>query len=470
MKRLLACTMTMVAALSAGAQEGEAPPALPEPIELHVSPAAEPVPALKYDFRVPVLERKDGDAMPFYARAMLLMQDAGDRDAHISVRDWLQMPLDSLPVEPARRLLSRFDDALDYVEQGARRERCEWINRWRSEEPFAFQLPELGRCRRLGRVIALKARLEIADGDFEAACWTLRLGYRLADHVGESPVLINSLVAIAIVRMMNQQVEELLQAPDAPNLYWALAGAPDLKPGLCRAVEGEANNIFIAFPALRDPEKLLATPEQWQAAMKKFARLTGGQQDQAAPDWRTQLAVTAGAMKVYPEAKKYLLATGRPADEVEKMPVTLVCAIFMADTCRRYSDEAAKWFRLPYYQARPGLDGVERLIAESASDPASALVVMLFPALVNCYASVARLDRETAALLCVEAVRMYAAAHGGNLPESLQDMTLVPVPLDPMTGEPFEYRLEGETAVLYTPPESESRPQSGVHYRIRIRD
>ena len=40
---------------------------------------------------------------------------------------------------------------------------------------------------------------------------------------------------------------------------------------------------------------------------------------------------------------------------------------------------------------------------------------------------------------------------GGELPAALADVTVVPVPLDPVTGKPFEYRLEGETAVLVGP-------------------
>jgi hypothetical protein len=62
-----------------------------------------------------------------------------------------------------------------------------------------------------------------------------------------------------------------------------------------------------------------------------------------------------------------------------------------------------------------------------------------------------RLDRDVAALRVIEALRMYAAEHNGKLPKSLDEMTAVPVPRNPATGKPFEYRLNGTTAVLDLP-------------------
>jgi hypothetical protein len=64
------------------------------------------------------------------------------------------------------------------------------------------------------------------------------------------------------------------------------------------------------------------------------------------------------------------------------------------------------------------------------------------------FADCARLDRRVAALRCVEAIRLYAAAHGGRLPPTLAAVKEVPVPEDPLTGKPFAYRLENDTATL----------------------
>ncbi len=65
--------------------------------------------------------------------------------------------------------------------------------------------------------------------------------------------------------------------------------------------------------------------------------------------------------------------------------------------------------------------------------------------------AVARNDREIAVLRTIEALRMYAAANEGRLPEKLSDLT-VPVPIDAVTGKPFEYQLRDDTAVIEGPP------------------
>ncbi|NOR67536.1 MAG: hypothetical protein GQ528_09285 [Woeseiaceae bacterium] len=63
-----------------------------------------------------------------------------------------------------------------------------------------------------------------------------------------------------------------------------------------------------------------------------------------------------------------------------------------------------------------------------------------------------RLDRNIALLRTIEAVRMFAAAHSGRLPGSLAEITSVPVPADPVTGEGFLYkRIDARKARLEAP-------------------
>ena len=58
-----------------------------------------------------------------------------------------------------------------------------------------------------------------------------------------------------------------------------------------------------------------------------------------------------------------------------------------------------------------------------------------------------RLQREIALLRIFEALRMHAAAKG-ELPESLKDVTVAVIPLDPARDEPFVYhRLDRQTAI-----------------------
>jgi hypothetical protein len=55
------------------------------------------------------------------------------------------------------------------------------------------------------------------------------------------------------------------------------------------------------------------------------------------------------------------------------------------------------------------------------------------------------LEQQIAMLRHVEALRLYAAEHGGKVPASLGDIA-VPLPDDPFTGKPFVYEADGMTA------------------------
>jgi hypothetical protein len=63
-----------------------------------------------------------------------------------------------------------------------------------------------------------------------------------------------------------------------------------------------------------------------------------------------------------------------------------------------------------------------------------------------------RVERRLEGVRCLEAIRLYAAAHDGRLPRSLTDVTEVPVPVDPITHKPFEYQTHGEKGSLASPP------------------
>ena len=60
----------------------------------------------------------------------------------------------------------------------------------------------------------------------------------------------------------------------------------------------------------------------------------------------------------------------------------------------------------------------------------------------------ARLDLDLVALRCLEAIRLHAASDSGRLPERLEDITEVPVPHNPLTGQPFRYRAEERYVIL----------------------
>ena len=63
-------------------------------------------------------------------------------------------------------------------------------------------------------------------------------------------------------------------------------------------------------------------------------------------------------------------------------------------------------------------------------------------------------------------LRLSAARHGGQPPASLDDIKDLPLPIDPVTGNRFEYRPAGHTAVLRAPPPPGGYPADGQRYEL----
>ena len=76
------------------------------------------------------------------------------------------------------------------------------------------------------------------------------------------------------------------------------------------------------------------------------------------------------------------------------------------------------------------------------------LTETLVAGLRNVIYTEARIERQLAVVRVIEAIRLHAAAHGGKLPAKLEEIREVPIPINPVTGRPFAYRLDGDTAIL----------------------
>ena len=132
------------------------------------------------------------------------------------------------------------------------------------------------------------------------------------------------------------------------------------------------------------------------------------------------------------------------------MPVPKVIFLAMVQNYEESRDQMFKWFALPYWEARPGLERFDHyMMTEFRQREIVPLAAsLLLPAISAVKLSIARNDRSIALLRTVEALRTYGAAHEGRLPEKLADVTEVPLPIDPVTGQAFSYRKTGDTAVV----------------------
>ncbi len=444
---------------AAGADEQASAQAEVHNLKLHA--AAEPMPAFRYRLIPPAYERQPGNAADLYKAAAALLVEQKAEDALGKVDQWGDMPLEDLPRQETKETFAQFSAVLGHVESGAWSEQCEW-------EPVTgpdMPLPDLGQYRRIARLLAPKARVEILDHDYARAVRTLETGLSFAHDVGRGPTLIHGLVGVGTASLMLDVVEEFIQTRDAPSLYWALTALPSPLVDLRPAAELELGGMLFWPKELRDPENAGLSASEWVDA---FGRLGEAAMGDFHPNGDRRAAVAAVAAVAYTDAKRHLLEKGVPAEKVEAMPVLQAVAIYLCDGWRRSADEALKWWYTPYPEARTDAGRLERIAADAAETKDGFMVALLMPALGRVRQAQVKLERRIAALRAVEAVRLHAGAAQGRLPARLADVRQAPVPPDPATGESFAYRLEGQRAVLSGPADGMGRPDTGIRYEIEI--
>lgn len=437
---------------TAGSLAAEQPPQSDQErplIQLKIYPAAEPRPALRYRLLPALIDLRPGNAAVLYNRAALIWQQHRDskQDSQRS-GEWLDLPLDKLPRTEMATAVGRWKNVLEQVELASVREECDWQMPIREQVPFTILLPELQELRTLARLVAAKARLEIADGRADEAVATLRTGYAMARHAAHGPTLIHSLVGMAIANMMTNQTRELSQRPDAPNLYWAFAVLPLPFIDLDTAYDFEADSIYFWHPEWRHLESGNRGPEAWRRAYDELVSAMNSLDDRRSHQDH-QLEVVVRAVKEYSRAKQWLIERGQSAEAVELMPVQQVVVLYTFGTYNELRDQMFKWSRLPFVEAHGKLLAAEALHQKLAEmHEIVPLAHWLLPAVQASMHAQARNEQLFALARTIEAIRLYAAGHDGRLPDSLADISEVPVPADPWNGQPFAYRRSGDKAVL----------------------
>ncbi len=94
------------------------------------------------------------------------------------------------------------------------------------------------------------------------------------------------------------------------------------------------------------------------------------------PDLSRRIGIAAMAAKIYPEAKRALIARGRPEAQVEAMPVIQVAALYTMQEYQRFRDDSYKWMNVPYWQSYNRIDQADHFTAEEKL--ANPLLVMMY--------------------------------------------------------------------------------------------
>jgi hypothetical protein len=479
--RRLVPIIVLFAAVPAVAQ----PPAAVK--KLTVTAAAEPTPALKFTLLPSLMDRGPGNAALEYHRAFAAFPSglsAADRSkAEEKATEWLKDSPDKAPPAEVRRLLDDFGGAFRHADRAARSDRCDWELDTRVRTDILGTMNhEIGPMRDLGRYVAWRTRSEVAAGRYDDAAQSLRTGFQIARHTGEVPMLIHLLVAASIAQEQLESIEAWVARPGSPNLYWALSGLPRPFVDLRRSVEAEAGfPDTIHWLGLKPLEQGPVSKEQAEKVVGGWVRNVI---KSATPEELKQfglegpvgdVAVATVLTLRYAAAKKYLLAHGRVAKDLDAMPAAQVVYLYDLALFRELRDDQFKWFALPYPEAHAGLrkaaEHRQKVLEANWNAPVLKTLALSLPALDRVHFAGTRTDRAIAALRVIEAVRMHASANDGKLPSRLDLVKLVPVPNDPVTGQPFGYEVRENTFVLTGPAPAgqAANPGNTLTYEVMVK-
>ncbi len=434
----------------------------PEKVILRLTPQAAPRPALRYHLLPQLPERKPGNAAVYYGKVKSEQNwFFGNTELLLKADAWLVAPLDELRGNEEVEKVTGASTIYYMLEQGARCDYCDWQLPIREESLLEILLPEVQESRMFARLLTLKARKQIADGDYDGALDTLNTGFALARHVGEGPTLINALVGMAMINMYTDCLREMAQQPGAPNLYWALTDLPAPIINLRPAIETERYFLQLTFPAIAELEGSSRGTEYWREELNKVGTILEFSDSPIEHGWAT----AALSIRGYPLAKRALIADGMAREKVEAMPVPQVVLLHSVRQYEFLRDDFFKWFSVPYPRAVQGIIAADRQQHEANLGPETSIPIaqLLLPATAAVHAADARTQRNIEVMRTLEAIRMFAAEHDGRLPDALSELD-VPLPHDPVTGQPFVYTRQAAHAVLEGP----ELPGAPLRYEIQI--
>ncbi len=433
-RRLLWCVA--FAALPLPARADQAVTAAETVIRLTVQPMSAPKPALRYLLLPELKEITSGNPIPNYLKCLLDQDFASDRDVLGS-------------------------SALRLADRAARMDRPDWqILPNLKTDGISLLVPDVQKIRALAAALQERFRAEVAQHRFDDALVTAKTMFAMARHTSEHPTLIGDLVGIAVAYVAIAPLEEMLEQPGCPNLYWALTNLPNPLVPLDRGLEGERLWLLAEFPGLSASAPLSADQlHKLIALMDKLLRQAMIKPEGGLREW---LDARTKDEELLRAARRRLVELGLPEERVLQFPAAQVLLLDEQRSYEVYRDEGMKLMNLPAWQ-------IEALTRHPTLPRQSSLFDEFVPAVQKVRRAQARLEQRLGLLRHVEALRLYAAENDGRLPQKLEDI-LMPLPADPFTGKPFHYQVDGATVHLRgsPPPGMEKEPAYNVHYEVTL--
>ena len=456
------------------------PPVKPDPntpvYHLKIKPKAEPSPALRYTLFPEVRTQVHGNAAQGYYRAFSpeWMSYRNDKEYYKKQEKWLAVPLKELDEKeiniPQGMLMQLHESALKTY--------CDWdmLAKLR-KDGISMLLPEVQGMREFSKALSIDCRVQLKKGEIDKALLDIRTGLTLSHHLGEGPTLIQGLVAVAADSMMFSRIDELISHEKAPNLYWALTSLPQPLVNFRTGLGGEVLMIDNLFPGMRDMlysgKVTPITQEELTKVFPILMQLDGGK---STKNFLTETLVQAALVLNINDAKNALLEHGITGTMLANIPPLQI--IFMAEVLQydKTYQNMIKWNSVPYAVARKRIKELDASIKKPEPTvlspfPLGTLSALILPAVSRVMEASPRMERRIAALRIIEAIRMQAALDK-VWPESLEKVTIVPVPADPFAGKAFAFKKEGKkiTITAMVPEGEKPLANNNFTYELELED
>jgi hypothetical protein len=431
---------------------------MPTIVRMTVEPRAAPKPALRYQLLPEMREMNPGNPIQGYLLCFMEQNNFFYGKEAVENREkWLTMPLKDLPIKELRGY------GVSQVDYAARLDRPDWQILLKMRRDGADTLlPDVQMMRRLADVLKVRFRAEIAERRFDDALITAKTMFALSRHLGEHPTLIGDVVGLAIASQTVGPVEEMIQQPGCPNLFWALTNLPSPFIDFREGRQGEGVLVEAEFRLLDEKEPM--SDAQVKEALEKVRILLKGRSSSINGDVGDWVAARAKDEDHVRTARKRLVESGLAEEKVKQFPARQVILLDEKLDYEIQRDEGLKLMALPYWEAEKfraaAPKGGRRQSLFASSTPN-------FLGAIPLRQAQARLDQRLALLRCIEALRIHAAENDGKLPAKLSDVNL-PLPVDPITGKPFPYQLDSDTATLRGTPPAGLENQAGYDVRYEV--
>jgi hypothetical protein len=485
---LIAAVLTCAAAPATGQ-----PPVEPKDgkvtYTIRLSPAAEQKPTARFLLQPQYTDQLPGEKLSGFMKCFMEQERFFSPEEEKKRIAWNELPLAELPLDQIKQhgiYDGRGQSVLDgiaydppyarmmvYLDQAARFDRLEWNLRDNFyHDGIQTLIPEVQKLRSLAQVLKLRMRAEIKAGEFGRAVQTSKTLFGMARMLESHPTLVGHLVGVAVASIAVEALEEMVQQPGCPNLYWGLTelGTPvlDVRPG------SQGERVWLTGllrPVLEATGPV--TDEQLAAVFRHFDNLYDSEGGKPRKDPPPAPGVRYKQLATDPKwveaCRSYLVETGSKVEAVRTF--TPLQAVFLADFrhLETYRDDALKVLPLPLREAAPLAVALDDELKKLKAEGKLVLALEFVPAIYRVRQTDARLDQRVAYLRVIEGIRLYARENDGKLPATLGDIKL-PLPLDPVTGKPFSYAVKDSgVAVLHGGNPTPVNDRGNRVYDITIR-